>query len=1071
MAKKRPGDFIDIESSQESDDVGFGVGSESQLFSRIDGLHGLQDSYGLHPEEAEHVDFDEVLKDYADIKVLKRKLALGLSCLQDKGFSRPNDAFTRGSMSGFSSVIDALTPDNRKIIKDYGFGSLLHFDKCTIPDSFAKWLAGITNYRSGDIILNDKVISLTKETVNLVLGLPLNEKPFPRNSSSGISVVLDKFNKKSVPSVSFFANKLLQHEPLCDDDVFICFIIVAMNNFLCPTHCDRPCIKYFGIFEDIKNVKELDWCGYVLEWLLQGVKNFNCGKVSKSYDCDTVAGCIYYLSVIYLDHVNFGSRQLPQTIPRICVWKGSMIKQYSDFDFKSSGCYGSHPLVHTRHSCYSKDLRNLYSPMSSCLDAGFNNKLDEYAGCKLPASLKFNICKLVQNYCLNSGLSINMDVQRFNAFPDEMKITFCKLLQHAYSIDSRSQKLVLDVIKLLSQSSNEHCTATSEDKALSSEIEFIQQTSTNNYHGHSNEKQNPGDLENAFNSDICPDHGLPDSSDKSDPNVPSSMHQASHAAINDINGDDGNASLQLPVPNLNRFVPKMCAKVINADVASVLQKLNKRSSAKVSTIAKNLSSSENPLAANVHASTGHNVDKKRIPLDDLSNELSTKRKKSVSFSPQCSSHVDVTMLENMNFYVPDSFSPVSIPGRRRFIPEKDLLYLQKSYLSNISSPTDISDDSNVIKPSSSQFNRQAQSSKVSPEVQIIGERSLADSVRDMSKKSDALYNSKFRRSQGTICSPIHVPENIPSCSRPLSSNLAPSVTHKVRESTTAAKLPSYGSRRIGHSGASVGGQDVSSSVKYHVSNSEVLNYDAICNLAFSEYQGEDVVYLYGVRCTFWSLGESLKPNGQVHSFVVSVFCYSLFLKPIRHCDVSKRYYFFSNIADNLLKNFDEADEDVLSRAFKRFSKSRPVTHSNMLFFPTFYDEHWFVFVVDIKGRKYVMLDSFFKEDDEYQQYASQRMRASFEYHWKKLLHIDISFEDFQLIYPAVPRQPSGHENDSGIYAMMFLEHWLPNTTSLSDLFGPKDIPNIRIKIANDLVFQPKNSGMKNRVLEFHVQVD
>ncbi|CAL5083223.1 unnamed protein product [Urochloa decumbens] len=1013
MARKRPSDFIDVSSSPESDEVGFGVGFEAQL---ADGLKSSEDTYSGDPEESENVDYDSVMKDYAAIKVLKRKLALGFSRLHGKGFSCPNDAFARFSMAGFSSVIDALTADNKKVIEDYGFGSLLQFDNCTVPNSFAKWVVGLINYRSGDIISNDKVISLTKETVNLVLGIPLTEKPFPRNSSSDISVVLGKFNKKSVPSVSFFANKLLQHEPMSDEDVFICFIIVAMNNFLCPTNSDSPCLKYFGLFEDITTAKELDWCGYVLDWLLEGVKNFNIGKASKSCDADIVAGCIYYLAVIYLDHVNFGSRQLPQTIPRICVWKGSMIKQYCDFDLKSTGCYGSHPLVETCHSCYSKDLRNLFTPMPSCSDAWFNSRLDEYAGCKLPSPLKVNLWKLVQNYCLDSGLSINMDVQSFNAMPDDMKLTFCKLLQHAYSVDSRSQKLVLDVIKLFSQFSNEDFSAPS------------------------NEHHNLDNLDNVLHSVISPQCEDDETVHISDRSAPSTVHQACEPILNENNADDGNGFLPLPVPNLKRSMPKMCPKANNVDVARVMKNLNKSRSGNASTSAKKPSASQNQLSANSQPQTmhctnpiNHNVDSKRIPLDDLSNDLSAKRKKkSVSFSPQGSSHADVSMVENLNFYAPDSVSPVSIPRLRRFNPDKDLLHLQKAYLSRMSSPTDISDISNGVKSSSSEFNHQA-----SPEVQIISERILCDGGRGMVKNSDVLYNSKLTRPQSTVRKPSSVPGNTPSCSRPLLSNPAPSSTQRARESTTFGKLCTARDK-----GDLVGGQGVSKCVKYHVSKSETLNYEAICSLAFFEYQGEDAVYLYGVRCTFWSLGESLKPDG---------------------------YYFFSNIADNLLKNFDEADEDVISRAFKRLSKTRPVTHSNMLFSPSFYDDHWFIFVVDIKQRKYVMLDSLYKEDDDYQLYVSQRMRASFEYHWQKILQVDIGFEDFQLIYPAVPRQPPGHENDSGIYAMMFLEHWLPSSNSLSSLFRPKDIPSIRIKIANDLVFQPKNSGMKHRVTECYVQ--
>ena len=60
--------------------------------------------------------------------------------------------------------------------------------------------------------------------------------------------------------------------------------------------------------------------------------------------------------------------------------------------------------------------------------------------------------------------------------------------------------------------------------------------------------------------------------------------------------------------------------------------------------------------------------------------------------------------------------------------------------------------------------------------------------------------------------------------------------------------------------------------------------------------------------------------------------------------------------------------------------------------------------------------------------------------------------------------------DSGIYCMMFLEHWMSTRTSLTTIFSHTDIPHIRIKIANDLVFQPKNLGMKHRVVNFNVKV-
>ena len=66
-----------------------------------------------------------------------------------------------------------------------------------------------------------------------------------------------------------------------------------------------------------------------------------------------------------------------------------------------------------------------------------------------------------------------------------------------------------------------------------------------------------------------------------------------------------------------------------------------------------------------------------------------------------------------------------------------------------------------------------------------------------------------------------------------------------------------------------------------------LIFSLICSL--------DALYFGGVRCTYWALGESMKPGGKVNNFVVAVFCYHLFCRPDGHPNVSKHHYFFSNI--------------------------------------------------------------------------------------------------------------------------------------------------------------------------------
>ena len=99
-----------------------------------------------------------------------------------KSSKKPKDAFTRFFVKALSSVIEALTLDEKIVIERYGFGALLHFDKCFVPNNFAKWVANLVDYKSGDIVLDGKVISLTKESVHSVLGLPIGGSAFPSGS-------------------------------------------------------------------------------------------------------------------------------------------------------------------------------------------------------------------------------------------------------------------------------------------------------------------------------------------------------------------------------------------------------------------------------------------------------------------------------------------------------------------------------------------------------------------------------------------------------------------------------------------------------------------------------------------------------------------------------------------------------------------------------------------------------------------------------------------------------------------------------------------------------------------------
>jgi hypothetical protein len=174
------------------------------------------------------------------------------------------------------------------------------------------------------------------------------------------------------------------------EDLFVCFIVVALISFLCSNTNLVPSPKYFGVFEDIENARNYDWCGLVLSWLLGHIKAFNISNTGRgsSKSRQSLGGCIYYLAVcihiilfsmffpyffelscfigcffclfllttqvMYLNHVDFRQRQVKSDIPRISVWKDNMIQLYSELDKKFPGEYGQRPLLDYESTCFAQ---------------------------------------------------------------------------------------------------------------------------------------------------------------------------------------------------------------------------------------------------------------------------------------------------------------------------------------------------------------------------------------------------------------------------------------------------------------------------------------------------------------------------------------------------------------------------------------------------------------------------------------------------------------------------------------------------------------------------------------------
>lgn len=149
------------------------------------------------------------------------------------------DCFTVYSFKYFFEVLDRLTDKQKSIILKFGFGCLLALGKTYIPRSFVRWLACCVDSDSSQIIVDDKIVSLSKESFHFVLGLPNCGAEVVENTDSGLDFIMSMFGLSEAPHITFFGDKLKSDEELSDKENFACFMQVAVSCFLCPSATDR----------------------------------------------------------------------------------------------------------------------------------------------------------------------------------------------------------------------------------------------------------------------------------------------------------------------------------------------------------------------------------------------------------------------------------------------------------------------------------------------------------------------------------------------------------------------------------------------------------------------------------------------------------------------------------------------------------------------------------------------------------------------------------------------------------------------------------------------------------------
>ncbi|KAL6608099.1 hypothetical protein ACP70R_041162 [Stipagrostis hirtigluma subsp. patula] len=954
---------------------------------------------------------------YKKHKINNLKRRIGSSVLSEIcNFKRKKDSnvksnFSRLSCKCFSELVNSLSSDQIAVIQRFGFGHVLNFADCSVPKSFVKWISSIVDVRTSEFVFKEKAIPFSKQSVHNILGLPIGGEVLVRDYEAGKSFLLSKFGIDHVQSMDFFAEKLTGAHDMSDEEVFICFMIVALGCFVCPNSSYEPMIQLVHVFLRPHEVQKYDWSQCVFELFMEYVIKLQKQSWKIKNDSLVMCASAYVLAVLYLDCLNFGTYDVSPTIPRTLFWKGSVVKHCSELDELKPGKYGRRPFKVDIDTSYSQhvhaSLGNSFEHSSA--ECEFKAKLEQFYGSVRPEEIYGSHCAEQAKVNERSCQELLFKIFSFcNDLSDKLRQENCVSEEEVANED-----LVLD--------------------SGAGNVNICAQNLLGNIRDDTSAKSEPEGHFAGGSFDLSLKVG----------------HDVGTSVVNVVNHDGPKSGVQLVngVPCCNVELPervdnKIEDKASDVFVDGILAGLPKPvfdlstpgfiNARNVLCSGPSVMIAESPHLKHKKISKGLSIDKKSFGLDlnkcqpsssigcldlhtpkdlvidvdnvelipDLIGQSSQKVAPKVAESKlpagnRQSDNIDNSTMSTKKYASRSGaiLSKLQIGDLNAPVVES----IQKSKtpdVSLINIPDDVEEKNNVEVIDD-----------VDNDVKIVGEVTFQSKTKALCNKSELLYNKSI--AAGPSC--INV-----NCARP----------------------------SVPNPGAGITG--------FPVTDKERRNYLAACRLASSTRWKEEYCVDIG-KCSvkFKELGNSLRSGCKVGSFVINALCRKFFLD--ERPTISRKHYFFSSVGAILLQG--DGNISYVKKCFDGAASVLPLHLADMLLFPICHDEHWFVFVVDIRNTLFVFLDSYYSEDDDYHVYVRSNLIPSFKKLWKELVNGPIDFEQFDVTYPPVPKQNNltdcgfsqddiDHIRIQTVSNLVCSEHNIANSSPIINYFGEGPFPRV-----------------------------
>lgn len=208
-------------------------------------------------------------------------------------------------------------------IKEIGFGGLLHLKLTSTPKALVLRLLKCFDPKTGTVTISeDKKFVLSKNDVADVFGLPSGPSPLPflaMGSHVPKNDIKQKWRKDFQAGKGISLTELHKRLKECKesgDQFKRLFVLFTVSTFLAPTSNHSLDMKILKAVDDVSEIKNFDWCGYVFSELLLAFTP----PIPKY-----LRGCVIFLMVAYFHRFDNAANPLSNELPLIKHWNDDVL--------------------------------------------------------------------------------------------------------------------------------------------------------------------------------------------------------------------------------------------------------------------------------------------------------------------------------------------------------------------------------------------------------------------------------------------------------------------------------------------------------------------------------------------------------------------------------------------------------------------------------------------------------------------------------------------------------------------------------------------------------------------------